>query len=75
MAYRILINNELIEEQATTKTLSISSRCPQAWLFVDLETGEVWGHIPKGMCDFYLYGQAQINADGDIVIKRGETST
>lgn len=33
--------------------MTIDSKCPDKWLFVDLETGEVWEFNPNGRYEFW----------------------
>lgn len=41
-------NNLVFDELGKCMTLSITSKCPEKWLFVDLETGDIWHHSPIG---------------------------
>jgi hypothetical protein len=44
MSTRKLINAQVVPEEATQTSLTIESKCPQKWAFVDMETGQVWVH-------------------------------
>ncbi len=39
---RILIDGSHVAELPDTKKLTLDTHCPEKWLAVDLETGEVW---------------------------------
>lgn len=39
---RKLIDGSLVQELAESKTLSITTKCPEKWLLIDRETGEVY---------------------------------
>jgi hypothetical protein len=41
---RTLQSGREVESQDKELRMSISSKCPAKWLFVDLETGDVWHH-------------------------------
>ena len=43
---RKLLSGRKVEQQSEELPMTISSKCPQKWLFVDLETGDVW-HVGK----------------------------
>lgn len=40
------------DKQESVK-MTINSQCPDKWLFVDLETGEIWHHNPQGRYTFF----------------------
>lgn len=44
MKLRTLKSGRKVKGRATEFDMTISSRCPDKWLFVDLETGDIW-HI------------------------------
>ena len=46
---RILRSGRNVPEQKNEFPLTISSKCPDKWLFVDLETGDVWHVRPDAM--------------------------
>jgi hypothetical protein len=39
-----LMSGRTVEEETKEFKMSISSKCPDKWLFVDLETGDIWHH-------------------------------
>ena len=39
---RTLQSGRKVDEEIVEKKLTIASKCPKKWLFVDLETGDVW---------------------------------
>ena len=41
---RKLMSGRTVEEEAKELQMTISSKCPSKWLFVDLETGDIWHH-------------------------------
>lgn len=41
---RRLQNGRIVESQNKELPMTISSKCPAKWLFVDLETGDIWHH-------------------------------
>ena len=43
---RKLISGRKVVDQSTECAMTIKSYCPEKWLFVDLETGDIW-HITK----------------------------
>ena len=51
MKYRILFNDRKVAEAPKSVPMTIDSKCPRKWAFVDLETGDIWVHksrLPKG---------------------------
>jgi hypothetical protein len=42
MKKRELLSRRQVGERSTETKMTITSKCPDKWLFVDLETGEVW---------------------------------
>ena len=52
MARRKLKNGQIVFDAKASVKMTIDSKCPKKWAFVDLETGDVWVHksrvkIPK----------------------------
>lgn len=47
-ATRVLRDGSVVPETQAPVTLSLTTRCPQKWLAVDLETGEVWAGSERG---------------------------
>jgi len=43
---RKLISGRVVTDASKIEDMTISSKCPDKWLFVDLETGDVW-HVRK----------------------------
>jgi hypothetical protein len=41
---RTLQSGRVVDEQGKELKMTIASKCPAKWLFVDLETGDVWHH-------------------------------
>lgn len=48
---RILQSGRKVREEKAAIDMTIKSKCPAKWLFVDLETGEVW-HWNQGNMPF-----------------------
>ena len=48
-ATRVLRDGSVVPETQAPVTLSLVTRCPQKWLAVDLETGEIWAGSERGM--------------------------
>ena len=52
MKYRKLKNGEKVSDSLKSVQMTIDSKCPKKWAFVDMETGDIWVHksrvkIPK----------------------------
>mgnify|MGYP000340672145 FL=1 len=46
--------NKLSFENADESVkMTIDSKCPDKWLFVDLETGDIWHYSPMGRYKMY----------------------
>lgn len=45
---RLLCSGRTVPELAQPIELSLTTRCPDKWLSLDLETGEVWAASDKG---------------------------
>ena len=41
---RTLQSGRVVNDSKPSKKLTIDSECPEKWLFVDLETGDIWKH-------------------------------
>lgn len=41
------------EDADESVKMTIDSKCPDKWLFVDLETGEIWEYSPLSGYEFY----------------------
>ena len=44
MKYRTLFNDQKVAEAPKSVPMTIDSKCPRKWAFVDLETGDIWVH-------------------------------
>jgi hypothetical protein len=44
MTTRRLRDGGVVSEEPATVSVSLQTRCPAKWAFVDLETGEIWLH-------------------------------
>lgn len=67
MKRRTLIDDKTVPERKEAKNINISTHCPSKWLFVDMETGQVWKYHHKG--GYKFYGDAQMLC-GEIVISK-----
>lgn len=46
---RKLLDGREVEELEEAKTLTVYTKCPEKWLLIDTETGEVYtGHVSDG---------------------------
>lgn len=41
---RRLRDGSVVSEASAIETVSLETRCPAKWAFVDLETGDIWLH-------------------------------
>ncbi len=44
MKYRRLMNGKRVAESPQSVSMTINSKCPKKWAFVDMETGDIWVH-------------------------------
>lgn len=44
MKKRTLIHGQKVMETPESVQMTINSKCPKKWIFVDMETGDVWVH-------------------------------
>jgi len=44
MKYRTLINGQKVQDCAESVKMTIDSKSPRKWAFVDMENGQVWMH-------------------------------
>ena len=44
MKYRMLKNGQKVAEASESVQMTIDSKCPKKWAFVDMETGDIWVH-------------------------------
>ena len=42
MRYRILFDDKKVAEAPQSVKMTIDSKCPKKWAFVDMETGDIW---------------------------------
>lgn len=42
--YTILANSQKVANSPTEVDMTISTKCPRKWAFVDMETGNIWVH-------------------------------
>lgn len=65
---RRLVDGSVAAELPASQALSLNTKCPEKWLAVDLETGDVWRGMTKGwkrfagqhkQAIFALMGQAK----------------
>ena len=47
MKKRTLLSGRKVRQSCHEWDMTISSKCPDKWLFVDLETGDIW-HVRDG---------------------------
>lgn len=45
---RRLVDGSVVAELPATQALALDTKCPEKWLAVDLETGDVWRGTTKG---------------------------
>lgn len=60
MKKRLLITGKLVKEMDKEFSMTISSKCPDKWLFVDLEHFNVWhkkesAKSQKNVCPFWRF--------------------
>ena len=44
MKHRKLKNGEKVADAPKSVQMTIDSKCPKKWAFVDMETGDIWVH-------------------------------
>ena len=65
MKYRRLYNDQRVAEAPKSVPMTIDSKCPRKWAFVDMETGDIWVHksrLPKGNRRPHTFYAADVNA-------------
>jgi hypothetical protein len=70
MNYRQLKNGQKVAEAPKSVPMTIDSKCPRKWLFVDMETGDVWMHrsrlnqkkLPKNNYTFFRADEKAIQS-------------
>lgn len=71
--YRKLLNRQRVKEAPASVAMTIDSKCPKKWAFVDMETGDVWVHrsrlkLPKSATGtFYRADYKAVTAIRNIV--------
>lgn len=56
--YRTLVDGKRVMESTQSVQMTIDSKCPKKWAFVDMETGDIWVHKSRykhpgsTACDF-----------------------
>ena len=61
MKLRKLKNGQTVRETPKSVQMTIKSKCPKKWAFVDMETGDIWVHrsrlnqrtLPKNNYTFF----------------------
>jgi|FAXJ01.1.fsa_nt_gi hypothetical protein len=65
MKYRTLKNGQRVAEAPERVSMTINSKCPKKWAFVDMETGDIWVHkvrLPNGKKRPYTFYAADKKA-------------
>ncbi len=65
MLRRRLVDSSTVRGELESVTISIHSRCPRKWAFVDMETGQVWVHksrLPSPGTNLFTFGLADKSA-------------
>lgn len=73
MNYRKLKNGQRVKDAPTSVKMTIDSKCPRKWAFVDMETGDIWVHKTRNpktknsQYDFYRADKDAIRALDNIM--------
>jgi len=74
MKRRKLKNGQVVTDAPKSVAMTIDSKCPKKWAFVDMETGQIWVHksrIPKyknyKYNNFFTADEAAIRAMENIM--------
>ncbi len=74
MKRRKLKNGQVVADAPKSVPMTIDSKCPKKWAFVDMETGQIWVHksrIPKyknyKYNDFFAADEDAVRALENIV--------
>lgn len=72
MKTRKLLNGQKVSESPVIIRMTIDSKCPKKWLFVDMETGDVWMHKSRTkfhtmIGDFYTADKKAMEALRKII--------
>lgn len=73
MKYRTLKNGQRVSNAPESVKMTIDSKCPKKWAFVDMETGDIWVHrsrLPrsnKRPHTFYAADKTALSIVRDIV--------
>jgi hypothetical protein len=73
MRDRTLINGQVVPEEAKPVQMTIETKCPQKWAFVDMETGDVWVHktrlpVPNAKGLRGTFYSADVKANHNLVL-------
>lgn len=63
--YRKLLNKQRVAESPERIAMTIDSKCPKKWAFVDMETGDIWVHnsrFPRRKNSGYNFFRADTKA-------------
>lgn len=64
---RKLLSGRTVEENVDPTDLTISTKCPAKWLFVDLESGDIWHRNEKGVSYWRPANKKEIQDLGDVL--------
>ncbi len=75
MKMRKLKNGQRVMDSKKSVQMTIDSKCPKKWAFVDMETGEIWvhrsrvnqWHLPKNHYSFFRADKDAIRALDNIM--------
>jgi len=74
MKYRKLkFNGQRVSEEVASVKMTIDSKCPKKWAFVDMETGQIWVHKSRNkklkniICTFCIADEDALRALQNIV--------
>lgn len=75
MKRRNLKNGQRVSEAPASVKMTIDSKCPKKWAFVDMETGDIWVHrsrlnqrtLPKNNYTFFRADKDAIRALDNIM--------
>lgn len=76
MKFRKLKNEQTVAEAPVSIKMTIDSKCPKKWAFVDMETGDVWVHKSRfssranSPYNFYSADDKALNALHDVVVEK-----
>lgn len=75
MKNRLLKNGEMVKDAPKSVKMTIDSKCPKKWAFVDMETGDIWVHrsrqnqrvLPKNNYTFFRADKNALRALDNIM--------